>query len=117
MSDTTHAVLGETTTRALLYVAMTRGRESNTAYLYERIAGEGDHEHAEQPDGVHVPRRGTSRDAAHLVRGIIATHDDRAHTAHDVAAETDAEKLPDRVASLLARRTVAIQARRTAYRQ
>ena len=33
-ADTTHAVLGENTTRALLYVAMTRGRESNTAYLY-----------------------------------------------------------------------------------
>ena len=26
-ADTTHAVLGETTTRALLYVAMTRGRD------------------------------------------------------------------------------------------
>lgn len=32
-ADTIHAVLGENTTRALLYVAMTRGRGSNTAYL------------------------------------------------------------------------------------
>jgi hypothetical protein len=31
-ADTTHAVLGENTTRATLYVAMTRGRESNTAH-------------------------------------------------------------------------------------
>jgi hypothetical protein len=49
-----------------------RGRDANTAYLYERIA-EGDHEHAEQPDNLHVMRRGTSHDAAQLVRGIIAT--------------------------------------------
>jgi len=40
-------------------VAMTRGRESNQAYLYERIAGEGEHEHA-QPDGLQIIRRGTS---------------------------------------------------------
>ena len=54
-----------------------RGRDANTAYLYERIA-EGDHEHAEQPDSPHVMRRGTSHDAAQLVRGIIAARDDRA---------------------------------------
>ena len=102
---------------ALLYVALTRGRDTNTAYLYERIAGEGDHEHAQPSPGVHMARRGTTRDAAQLVRAIIANHDDRAHTAHDIAAETDAEQLPDRVASLLARRTVAVQARRTAYRK
>ena len=29
-ADTTHAVLGENTTRAMLYVAMTRGRDTNT---------------------------------------------------------------------------------------
>jgi hypothetical protein len=37
-ADTAHAVLGENTTRSLLYVAMTRGRDTNIAYLYERIA-------------------------------------------------------------------------------
>ena len=83
-------MLGENTGRAPLYVAMTRGRDTNTGYLYERLAGEGEHEHA-QPDGVHVARRGTSRDAAQLVRAIIATHDDQARTAHHIAAET-----PDR---------------------
>jgi hypothetical protein len=114
-ADTTHAVLGENTSRALLYVAMTRGRESNNAYLYERIAGEGEHEH-NQPDGLHVMRRGTSRDAAVLLRGIIADRDERVHTAHAVAAATDHEQLPDRVASLLDRRAHAVQGRRVAYR-
>ena len=48
--------------------------------------------------GVHVARRGTSRDAAHLVRAIIANHDEQARTAHDIAAETpDRDQLPDRV--------------------
>jgi ATP-dependent exoDNAse (exonuclease V) alpha subunit len=35
-ADTTHAVLGENTTRSMLYVAMTRARDANTAYLYDR---------------------------------------------------------------------------------
>jgi len=35
-ADTSHAVLGENTSRAALYVAMTP--ESNSAYLYERGA-------------------------------------------------------------------------------
>ena len=92
-----------------------RGRDANTAYLYERIA-EGDHEHAEQPDSPHVMRRGTSHDAAQLVRGIIAARDDRARTAHQVAVSTDREDLPDRVRSLSDRRAHAVQSRRTAYR-
>ena len=77
---------------------MTRGRESNSAYLYERIAGEGEHEHAQPTPGVHVARRGTGRDAAQLVRAIIANHDEQARTAHHIAAEnTTVSQLPDRV--------------------
>ena len=96
---------------ALLYVALTRGRESNTGYLYERLAGEGEHEHAQPTPGVHVARRGTSRDAAHLVRAIIASHDEQARTAHDIAAETpDREPLPDRVRWALDRRAKAVHA-------
>ena len=112
---TTHAVLGETTTRNLLYVAMTRGRESNQAYLYERRAGETEHEYAEAP-GVHAMRRGTSHDASQLVRAIIATRDERARTAHDIAADTtNRGELPDRVRHLLDRRTHAGRRRRAAY--
>lgn len=115
-ADTTHAVLGEKCSRALLYVALTRGRESNQAYLYERIAGEGEHEHA-QPDGLHVMRRGSGRDAGQLVRGIIANHDQQARTAHHIAGEaSDREQLPDRVQSLLDRRAKAVATRRLHYR-
>jgi ATP-dependent exoDNAse (exonuclease V) beta subunit len=108
-------VLVEHTSRALLYVALTRGRDTNTAYLYERIAGEGEYEQS-QPDGMHIMRRGTSRDAAHLVRAIIANHNDQARTAHHIAAQTpDRDQLPDRVQSLLDRRANAVQHRRTLH--
>jgi hypothetical protein len=80
------------------------------------MAGEGDHEHSDPNPWVHVARRGTRGEAAALLRGIIANHDDRAHTAHDIAADTDQELLPARVASLLERRTHAVQARRATYR-
>ena len=108
--------LGENTSRALLYVAMTRGRESNQAYLYERIAGEGLHEHAEQTTGVHVASRGGSRAAAQLVRAIIANLHEQARTAHHIAAETsDPGQLPDRIHRLFDRRATAVATRRNRY--
>jgi len=55
-AETTHAVLGETTTRNLLYVALTRGRESNNAYLYERQAGETEHDTPENLSPVCIWR-------------------------------------------------------------
>ena len=81
-ADTSHAVLGENTNRALLYVAMTRGRHTNTAQIYQRSTG--DHEYGvQEPDGTHVKYRGSSHDAAGLVRGILANHDQPAVTAHE----------------------------------
>ncbi|WP_288820072.1 ATP-dependent RecD-like DNA helicase, partial [uncultured Corynebacterium sp.] len=114
-AETTHAVLGERTSRALLYVAMTRGRESNIAYLYERQAGETAHEHRDQP-GVHVLRRGTTRDAVQRMRAVIAHRDTPAHSAHHVAASTNPEQLPDIVRGLLISRERARHARQRAYR-
>jgi hypothetical protein len=103
----------ENTTRALLYVAMTRGRDTNTAYLYERIAGDSEHS---QPHGVHILRRGTTRQAAQLARTLIANHEDQARSAHEIAAEVpDGSALPERVRSLLRRRSDAIRHRLTTY--
>lgn len=98
-ADTTHAVLGESTTRALLYVAMTRGRDANTAYLHERIAGENEHR---QPDGVHLLRRGTAREAAQLARSLIANHDEQARTAHQIAQVADGLAYPSPCAASFA---------------
>jgi len=113
-ADTSHAVLGENTSRALLYVAMTRGRHTNTAHIYSRPTG--DHEYGHQePDGTHVKTRGDNHDAAALIRSILANHDQPAITAHDYAARTPAAALPDRVRSLLDRRVAATHSRRVSY--
>lgn len=66
-ADTVHAVLSETATRALAYVAMTRGREANTAYLYEGVCEASEYTR-DHPVGVRLERRGTSRDAAGMMR-------------------------------------------------
>ena len=113
-ADTSHVVLGENTTRAALYVAMTRGREANNAYLYERPTEASEYSDA-GADGPHVLCRGSSRAAARLFGQIIAT-DARAQTAHDLAAATGRERLPMRVAALLIdRRAHTLQARRAVY--
>jgi ATP-dependent exoDNAse (exonuclease V) alpha subunit len=102
-ADTTHTVLGENATRAMLYVAMTRGRESNTAYLCQRTASEADHQHREHED-MHV-----SPDARH--------HRSRRapRPAHDVSATTEREILPNPVGFLVDRRKKATERRRTDY--
>ena len=101
-ADASHAVLGENSSRALLYVAMTRGRHANTARIYERAIDA--HEYGRQgTDGTHVADRGDSREAAELFREILAS-DHQAVTAHDYAARTPDAALPDRVRSLLHRR-------------
>jgi ATP-dependent exoDNAse (exonuclease V) alpha subunit len=72
-ADSTHAVLGEDTTRSMLYVAMTRAREANTAYLDERST---ESEYGPTETGApHVLNRGSSRQAGRLARAVIGTHD------------------------------------------
>jgi hypothetical protein len=93
---------------------MTRGRHSNTAYLYERGIGEGEYGHQE-PAGTHLTSRGSSRDAADIIRAVLANHDPTPATAHDYAAQTPTAALPDRVRSLLNRRTTAAHRRRATY--
>jgi hypothetical protein len=114
-ADTTHAVLSETTSRPLVYVAMTRGRESSHAYLYERATEGSEYTH-DQPDGLHQLRRGDSHTAANMLRTITST-DSPVQTAHDLAAYTDHERLPAGVARLLIdRRALGVQMRRAEYR-
>ena len=64
-ADRSHAILGEGATRSMAYVAMTRGRESNDAYIYQRFGGESDHEHSRPitaPE-IHQLRRGNKYSA------------------------------------------------------
>lgn len=113
-ADTTHAVIGETATRAILYVAMTRGRQSNNAYLYQRVAGEADHQHRDR-EGLHVARRDSIRVAALLVRDIIGAHGERVRTAHDVDAHTEPGHLKKSAGSFGNPRAEAVRRRRKNY--
>ncbi|OOK82525.1 putative relaxase domain protein [Mycobacterium kansasii] len=45
--QTAYPIVSARTDRKSLYTGLTRGREMNRVFIYDKIAGEGDHEHAE----------------------------------------------------------------------
>ncbi|MGA9146747.1 MAG: hypothetical protein WBZ04_04235, partial [Candidatus Nanopelagicales bacterium] len=104
-----HALLSpDTGHRAGAYVAMTRGRATNTVYLYQRLGGEGDHEHAPQPaEGVHTPRRGDDEDATQALLGLL-NRDNTAQTVITTAENTPEEQLSPPVRVLLEQRKTAL---------
>ncbi len=107
-AETSQAVLSETASRASSYVAMTRGRNTNTAYLYQRTP-EYEHQHVSAEDA-RIVNRGSSQHAATLLRGITA-NDEHPATAHDIAATTASESLPKRVRAAIERRALAVRDR------
>jgi conjugative relaxase-like TrwC/TraI family protein len=117
-ADTTHAVISESASRAMAYVAMSRGREHNDVYIYTRAAGEADQEHRHLVDDgeVHQMRRGTKYSAAHHLRMILA-NDERARTLHAHAERTPPHQLPPVVADLLERNEQRRTNRREIWRQ
>lgn len=115
IEGTSYPIVRATTDRNTLYMGMTRACDLNRVYVYERIAGEGDHEHGDLTPGVHQARRGDSHQAATLIRAITS-RDNRPQTVHQVAAQTDRVQLPDRVARSVATRDNDVARRRAAYR-
>jgi hypothetical protein len=113
-ADTCHAVLSESCSRPLLYVAMTRGRCTNTAHIYERVL-EAHGVDREQLGGMHIAYRGDRGHAADLVRAILANDDHAVITAHDYAAQRTTAALPGRARSLLSQRATKLRARAAAY--
>lgn len=107
-ADACHAVLSDTTSRNLLYVAMTRGRHTNVAHVYERNTEASEFGH-EEPAGIHAAQRGDGREAATLA------NDEPAITAHNYAARTVDDALPDRVRDLLNMRAAATGCRQESY--
>jgi conjugative relaxase-like TrwC/TraI family protein len=99
-----YAILSENATRAMAYVAMTRGKDENHAFIYQPITGEADHDHATPAAGlkIHRLRRGNNYAAAHYFRMILA-NDDRPRTMHAEAERTPPHLLPPVVADLLDR--------------
>jgi conjugative relaxase-like TrwC/TraI family protein len=112
-ADTTHAVLGENANRALTYVALTRGRDTNTAYLCQRA---NEHERQDAPtEARHVSNRGSRQRAATLLRAITANGEHPA-TAHDIAATSALKLLPARVCDAVERRALAVRDRSRTFR-
>ena len=105
-----HAVLSEATARALFYVAISRGRDANIAYLYQRTT---EHKYPEQPaEATHVMKRGSSRQAGQLLRAIVA-NDEQSVTAHGIALATADDSLPSRVRAASGRRAADVRNRQT----
>jgi hypothetical protein len=117
-TGTAHAVMSEGATRAMAYVALSRGRNSNQAYIYTRADAETEHDHPQPPGNseIHQLRRGTKYSAAHYLRGIAA-NDDRPRTMHLAAQQTDRELLPDIVRRILDRHDQRVLTRADAWRQ
>ncbi|ORX14156.1 AAA family ATPase [Mycobacterium szulgai] len=117
-AHTAHAVIGESASRAMAYVAMSRGRDTNHAYIYTCKAGEADHEHGHLIDHgeVHQLRRGSKYAAAQYFR-TIAANDERPRTMHAEAAHTDRAFLPDVVGRLLDHHDARRAARHRVWRE
>ncbi|MBB3753615.1 hypothetical protein FHT44_006137 [Mycolicibacterium sp. BK634] len=112
-------MLADSASRNLAYVGLTRRRASNHVllYQYQRDPAEADHAHdLAGADGVHLARRGTPTQASRTLRHIIG-RDEPAQTAHQIAAGTPAQHLPQRVAALVAEHQHAVTSRRRTYQK
>jgi conjugative relaxase-like TrwC/TraI family protein len=117
-ADDACALLGEHASRAMAYVAMTRGRYANHAFIYQRITAERDIDHTApvvSPE-LHTLRRGNAYSAAHYLRQILA-NDGRPQSMHTVAERTPRELLPDVIVDLLDRNARRRSNRLSTWRQ
>lgn len=117
-TGTAHAVIAGTSTRSMAYVAMTRGRDVNKAYIYTRDDPEADHDHGGPvAEGeIHQLTHGTKYSAAHHLRDIAA-NDDRPRTMHVQAQQTDRDLLPDIIGRVLDRHDQRLASRSDAWRE
>jgi hypothetical protein len=117
-TDTAHAVIADTATRSMAYVAMSRGRDTNQAYIYSRDDTEADqtHDRRVESSDIHQLRRGTKYSAAQRLRSISA-NDDRPRTVHVQAQQTDRELLPAIIGRVLDRHEQRLRSRGIAWSQ
>lgn len=116
-ADEACALLGERASRAMAYVAMTRGRYANHVFIYQRLTAERDIDHTApvaSPE-IHALRRGDRYAAAHHFRQILA-NDDRPQSMHAVADRTPRTLLPELITNLLDRNERRRSRRRVAWR-
>ena len=102
-----HALVAERSSRAMAYVAMTRGRHDNQAYVYMKPTGEADHEHAALATSpqIHRLQRGDKYCAARAFCAILA-NDTRPTSMHATAERTTVEHLTDAIADAVLRNQI-----------
>ena len=102
----------------MAYVAMTRGRHNNEAFLYQKLSHEADHEHAKlvTSPAIHQMRRGNKYSAEHHFKQILG-NDDRPATMHAQAQRTDPGLLPEQVAEVIERHEARRRTRMAAWRE
>ena len=100
----------------MAYVAMTRGRHNNEAFLYQKFSNEADHEHAKPvtAPGIHQLRRGNKYSAEHDFKRILH-NDDRPRTMLAEAERTAPHLLPEVVTAVIRRHQSRRRARHTAW--
>jgi len=108
-------IVSDRASRAMAYVAMTRGRDENHLAIYPAITNEAQ-THRGADLGIHQMHRGTKHAAAHALHTILTANDDRARTMHTIAARTDRKLLPAAVAALLDRNDQRCTDRAQAWR-
>jgi conjugative relaxase-like TrwC/TraI family protein len=115
---TAHAVIADTATRSMAYVAMSRGRDTNQAYIYIHDDTEADAGHKTPVAGneIHQARRGTKYAAAHHLRHVAA-NEDRPRTMHVEARQSDREQLPEMIRRVLDRHDQRLITRERACRE
>jgi hypothetical protein len=103
-AESSYVILDEGASRAMLYVAMTRGRHNNAAFLYQKFSQEADHEHAKPvaAPAIHQTRRGNKHSAAYYFRRILG-NDERPRTMLAEAERTERGLLPEVVAEVIER--------------
>ncbi|MEU0497515.1 MobF family relaxase [Mycobacterium sp. NPDC006124] len=116
-TDTAHAVIADTSTRSMAYVAMSRGRYTNQAYIYIRDSAEAERRDEElgSGGGIHRLQRGTKYSAAQHLRGIVA-NDDRPRTMHVEARHSDRELLPGIIRRFMETQDERVGSRERAWR-
>jgi hypothetical protein len=99
-------------------IAMSRGRDTNQAYIYTRDAAEADHDHGDPivSDEIHQLRRGTKYSEAQYLRSIVA-NEGRSRSLHVEAQQTEGELLPDAVRELLDCHNQRLASREHAWRE
>ncbi len=103
-ADSSYAILGAGASRAMAYVAMTRGRHDNQAFLYQKPRRDTDD-----------LRRGTGRTAEERFHRILRK-DGRPRTAHAVAEGTERGLLPQVVREAIQRNEARRHARMAWWR-